>query len=81
MELPQFSGKVEDYWEFQVVFRALVDKLYTDHMLYITQLKNQLISEGRSMLRRIVDRAEAWEVLDQHYGDRNATVVTTLSRL
>ena len=81
VELLRFSGKVKDYWEFREVFRSLLEELNNEHLLYITQLKNQLTSEGRSMLRGVVDRDEAWEVLSQHYGNRDATVVTTFARL
>ena len=44
--LPQFSGNVEDYWEFQVFFRTLVNELYTEHGLYITQLMSQLLTNS-----------------------------------
>ena len=81
MELPQFSGKVKDYLEFREVFRSLVAEIYTEHMLYITQLKNQLPTDGKNMLRGIVHRNEAWEVLKRQYDDRNAAVATILSGL
>ena len=63
VELPLFSGKVEDYWEFREVFSALMDEPYTEHMLFITQLRSQLPTDDLNMLRGLVDRHKAWELL------------------
>ena len=60
-------GRVEDYGEFQEILRSLVDKLYTE------LLKNQLTEESSNMLRGVIDRKEAWWVLDIYYGNKNAT--------
>ena len=88
VELPQFSGEAEDYWQFREVFLTLIDELYIEHathasqnMLYIMQLKNQLPTVGNNMVRGAMDRHKAWKVLNLHYGDRNAAVVSIISRL
>ena len=79
--LPQFLGKVKDYWGFRVAFRALVHELHSEHVPYITQLKSQLPTDGKIILRGVENRHKAWEVLDQFFGDRNAVMAAILSRL
>ena len=81
IELPVFSGAVEDYWEFRQCFHTLVADSYTDHPLYLMQLKNHLRGEAKDMLRGITTVEEAWSVLDQHFGDHNAAIATITTRL
>jgi hypothetical protein len=79
--LPQFSGQVEDFWEFREVFQSLASGEYPDPALYLLQLKNCLKEDGRNMLRGITEVGEAWALLERHYGNRNAAVSTILTRL
>ena len=81
MALPRFEGALEDYWEFREVFHTLVANTYPEPALYLHQLKAQITQEGRNMLRGVVDKDEAWRILDQHYGDQNAAVTSIISRL
>ena len=74
MELPQFSGSIEDYLEFRETWHLLVAETYQNPSLYLLQLKNH-------MLRGVTVVAEAWAVLDSHYGDRNAAVATVTANL
>ena len=81
MALPRFEGALEDYWEFREVFHTLVANTYPEPALYLHQLKAQITQEGKNMLRGVVDKEEAWSILDQHYGDQNAAVTSIISRL
>ena len=59
MSLPQFSGAVEDYWEFREVFHTLVGNTYPEPALYIHQLKAHITQEGKNMLMGVADINEA----------------------
>ena len=81
MELPQFSGSIEDYLEFRETWHLLVAETYQNPSLYLLQLKNHIPKEAKNMLRGVTVVEEAWAVLDSHYGDKNAAVATVTANL
>ena len=81
MDLPQFSGSIEEYLEFRETWHVLVAETYQNPSLYLLQLKNHIPKEAKNMLRGVTVVAEAWAVLDSHYGDRNAAVATVTANL
>ena len=82
MKLPRFSGKAEDYWEFRECFHTLVKDAYPEPALYLLQLKQHLDSrEAQNLLRGMTVVQEAWNTLDQHFGDEDAAINTVLANL
>ena len=70
MALPQFSGAVEDYWEFREVFHTLVGNTYPEPVLYIHQLKAHITQEGKNIMRGVADITEALRSLEGTTGTR-----------
>ena len=56
-------------------------KTYQNPSLYLLQLNNHITKEAKNMLRGVTVVAEAWAVLDSHYGDRNAAVAIITANL
>ena len=81
MELPTFSGKVEEYWEWREVFRALVTDDIMSPPLYIHQLKIHLKGDAKEMLQGVTRVEDAWEVLDMYFGDTTAAIATITAKL
>ena len=59
IELPFFSGDIQDYWEFRGAFRALINADWTECELYLLQLKRRLLKKDtKNMLKGITEVAE-----------------------
>ena len=59
-----------------------MEGVYLEPSVYIMQLKNQLApKEAKNMLQGVRSIAEAWGILDSHYGDRLAAITTITATL
>ena len=82
IELPFFSSDIQDYWEFRRAFRALINTDWTECELYMLQLRGRLQKkETKNMLKGVTEVAKAWQILDEHYGNRHAAIVTVIAGL
>ena len=81
VELPQLSGKVEDFWEWRGVFRALVTDASPPPPLYLHQLRTHLKGDAKEMIQGITNIEDAWQVLDMQFGDTSAAIVTITTKL
>ena len=81
IKLSPFSGSVEDWPEFKRVFRDLVASArYTDSC-YLQQLRAQIPAVACSLIAGVTSVSEAWELLDERYGDMRIGILTVQKRL
>ena len=81
LKLPKFSGAVPEYAHFKVLFSNLIAPSTINDTLFIEYLRNSLPPEHQYHLRGVVSRTEAWERLDDRFGDRVRSIRQVIKKL
>ena len=81
VKLPQFSGRPEEYAEFKSQFKQLCGGERYPAIIELTQLRQKIPKEAAAALTGLTRPDQAWECLDELYGNREAAILTAVQRL
>ena len=81
VRLPQFSGKLEDFSEFKVQFRELCRGEGYTPVVELAQMKLKLPREAITAIAGLQCPSEAWKRLEEVYGNRELSILSSLKRL
>ena len=80
-KIPNFSGKLEEYPDFKHQFCDLTLNCGHPPSALLQQLRDKVPQEARAELVGAKTLAEAWETLDERYGDMDMTSKMVKDRL
>ena len=80
-KIPVFSGRLEDYPDFKDQFRDLTQNCGHPPSALLQQLRDKVPSEAKTELVGAKSLEEAWESLDERYGDVDMTTKMIKERL
>ena len=81
VSLPTFSGRQEDFSEFQSQFKELCRGEGYTPVLEMAQLKLKLPKEALTALTGLRDPGKAWDRLEEMYGNREIAIMSALKSL
>ena len=81
VKLPFFTGKIEEYAEFKLQFKELCGGERYPGIIELTQLRQKLPKEAVAALAGLTNPADAWERLDELYGNREAGILSAVRQL
>ena len=82
VKLPVFTGRAEDWPEFRRLFQELTEGEGLRPAVLLAQLRDSLNCEqAKSLIVGKTVVAEAWNVLDRRYGDRELAVINAKYQL
>ena len=81
VKLPTFSGRQEDFSEFQSQFKELCRGEGYTPVLEMAQLKMKLPKEALAALTGLRDPEMAWHRLEEMYGNREIAIMSALKTL
>ena len=81
VKLPTFSGRQEDFSEFQSQFKELCRGEGYTPVLEMAQLKMKLPKEALTALTGLRDPRKAWERLEEMYGNREIAIMSAIKSL
>jgi hypothetical protein len=81
VKIPRFNGKVGDWAEFRHTFLAVVQMGNYPEIIQFTQFKSRLLKEAVALIAGLCEGEIIWCRLNRRYGDREVTMMATLSRI
>ena len=82
LSLPTFSGKAEDWPEFQRYFLELTAEERFSPAVLMAQLREHLSTkEAKALIAGKTDPIEAWAALNIRYGDKDLALVNVTYKL
>ena len=81
VKLPVFSGSVEDFGEFKTQFQELCRGESFTGVVELAQLRQKLPKDAAALLTGLTTPDEAWDRLDETYGNVDLQALEALKRL
>ena len=82
VSLPTFSGKAEEWPEFQSYFLELMTEERFSPAIMMAQLREHLSTkEAKALVSGKTDPADAWAALNSRYGDKELALVNVKYKL
>ena len=79
--LQEFNGKLKNWADFRRLFKEMMKESGQGQVLKMARLTSTIHKEDREIVEGIAEPEEAWENLDDTYGDRKLTIIAAMSNL